>query len=93
MITTDGLTESRDALGRELGAETVAQWFREVDGMPQQMADRIVQRLRKRSRRIGDDLAILLLRYLPKRGPAARPIRHGRSVSVSERVHVADVSE
>jgi serine phosphatase RsbU (regulator of sigma subunit) len=93
LITTDGLTESRDALGRELGAETVAQWFREVDGMPQQMADRIVQRLRKRSRRIGDDLAILLLRYLPKRGPDARPIRHGRSVSVSERVHVADVSE
>jgi serine phosphatase RsbU (regulator of sigma subunit) len=97
LITTDGLTESRDARGRQLGAETVAQWFREVDGStPQHMANLIVQRLRKRSKRIGDDLAILVLRYIPKPGPDARPLRHGRSVSarapVSEHVseHVSE---
>jgi hypothetical protein len=44
------------------------------------MADGMVQRLRKRSPRIGDDLAILVLRYLPKRGPAARPVRAIRRV-------------
>jgi serine phosphatase RsbU (regulator of sigma subunit) len=75
MITTDGLTESRDGHGAQLGAEGVVHWFAEADGTGQQVADRIVQRLRKRSRRIGDDLAILVLRYMPRRGTSARPLR------------------
>jgi serine phosphatase RsbU (regulator of sigma subunit) len=75
LVTTDGLTESRDDRGVELGAAGVARWFAEADGTAQQMADRMVSRLRKRSRRIGDDLAILALRYMPKRGAGARPAR------------------
>jgi len=80
LITTDGLTESRDARGNQLDATGVAGWFGEAEGTGQQMADGMVQRLRKRSPRIGDDLAILVLRYLPKRGPAARPVRAIRRV-------------
>jgi serine phosphatase RsbU (regulator of sigma subunit) len=75
LITTDGLTESRDARGAQLDADGVAGWFGDAEGTGQQMADGIVQRLRRRSPRIGDDLAILLLRYMPKRGPDARPLR------------------
>jgi serine phosphatase RsbU (regulator of sigma subunit) len=85
LLSTDGLTESRDGRGRQLGAERVAEWFAGVDGSSQQMADAIVQRLRRRSRRIGDDLAILILRYLPKRGPDARPLRAGRARTLPQR--------
>ncbi len=64
-ISTDGLTESRDARGRLLGAETVRQWLGELSGSSQAMADAVVRRLRKRSKRITDDLAILVVRYQP----------------------------
>jgi serine phosphatase RsbU (regulator of sigma subunit) len=66
LISTDGLTESRNARGVQLGAEGVASWFREIDGDAQASAETIVQRLRRRSRRITDDLAILIVRYSPK---------------------------
>lgn len=65
LISTDGLTESRDARGRLLEAAGVRAWFCEIDRDAQGTADAIVQRLRKRSRRIDDDLAILVLRYEP----------------------------
>jgi sigma-B regulation protein RsbU (phosphoserine phosphatase) len=70
LISTDGLTESRNARGVQLGAEGVAGWFREIDGDAQASAETIVQRLRRRSRRITDDLAILIVRYSPKLVPA-----------------------
>ncbi|MBD5656915.1 MAG: serine/threonine-protein phosphatase, partial [Candidatus Eremiobacteraeota bacterium] len=59
VVSTDGLTESRDARGRLLGAEGVSVWLSELSGSAQQRADSIVRRLRRRSRRITDDLAIL----------------------------------
>jgi serine phosphatase RsbU (regulator of sigma subunit) len=65
LISTDGLTESRDARGKLLEAEGVHAWFSEARSGAQETADGIVQRLRKRSRRIDDDLAILVLRYEP----------------------------
>ena len=65
VVSTDGLTESRDARGRLLGAETVRQWLGELSGSAQAMADAVVRRLRRRSSRITDDLAILVIRYQP----------------------------
>ena len=65
VLTTDGLTESRDARDRFLGAEGVARWLAELDGTAQGIADAIVRRLRRRSTRISDDLAILVVRYAP----------------------------
>jgi serine phosphatase RsbU (regulator of sigma subunit) len=67
LVSTDGLTESRNGRGQQLGADGVARWFGEIGGGAQQAADAIVQRLRRRSRRITDDLAILVVRYSPKR--------------------------
>lgn len=70
VITTDGLTESRDARGNLLGSDGVALWLAEMRGSAQSMADAIVRRLRKRSSRITDDLAILIVRFAPPAAPA-----------------------
>jgi serine phosphatase RsbU (regulator of sigma subunit) len=65
VIATDGLTESRDARGQMLGAAGVAAWLSEMNGTAQGTADAIVRRLRRRSSRITDDLAILVVRFVP----------------------------
>jgi|GEM_PF-1189323 len=64
-VSTDGLTESRDARGEFLGADAVTVWLSEISGSAQRMADAIVTRLKRRSSRITDDLAILIVRYTP----------------------------
>ena len=66
VIATDGLTESRDARGKMLGTAGVAVWLSELRGTPQADAEAIVRRIRRRSRRIKDDLAILIVRYAPR---------------------------
>ncbi len=66
VISTDGLTESRDARGEMLDAEGVRHWLEQIDAGAQATADAIVRRLRRRSRRIDDDLAILVVCYRPK---------------------------
>jgi len=71
-IATDGLTESRDSRDRLLGESGVTVWLSELDGSAQAIADAIVRRLRKRSSRIADDLAILVVRFAPPRVPAGR---------------------
>ncbi|HMD02899.1 MAG TPA: PP2C family protein-serine/threonine phosphatase [Candidatus Baltobacteraceae bacterium] len=73
IVSTDGLTESRDAKGELLGADGVAQWLGEIEGSAQAVADAIVERLRERSSRIADDLAILVVRYSPRVPPVALP--------------------
>jgi hypothetical protein len=65
VVTTDGLTESRDARGAQLGASGVAAWLAGSESGAQATADSLVRRLRRRSRRIADDLAILVVRYAP----------------------------
>jgi sigma-B regulation protein RsbU (phosphoserine phosphatase) len=65
VISTDGLTESRDGRGAFLGAEGVRAWLAELTGPAQARADAVVRRLRRRSRRVTDDLAILIVRYDP----------------------------
>src|ERR1700688_46991 len=57
IVATDGLTESRDKRGRMLDADGVRRWLEEIEGSAQATADAIVRRLRRRSRRIDDDLA------------------------------------
>jgi serine phosphatase RsbU (regulator of sigma subunit) len=68
VVTTDGLTESRDGRGRLLGATGVELWLGEMKGPAQGIADGIVRRLRRRSSRIADDLAILVVKYAPPGG-------------------------
>jgi serine phosphatase RsbU (regulator of sigma subunit) len=69
ILTTDGLTESRDGSGELLGSTGVMVWLAELEGGAQALADAIVRRLRKRSSRITDDLAILVVKYAPSRRP------------------------
>ncbi len=69
ILTTDGLTESRDGGGELLGSTGVMVWLSELEGGAQAFADAIVRRLRKRSSRITDDLAILVVKYAPTRRP------------------------
>jgi serine phosphatase RsbU (regulator of sigma subunit) len=72
VVSTDGLTESRDPKGELLGADGVARWLGEIEGDAQTVADTIVERLRVRSSGIADDLAILVVRYAPRVVRAAR---------------------
>jgi serine phosphatase RsbU (regulator of sigma subunit) len=66
VISTDGLTESRDSRGDLLGADGVGRWLTDLDGSSAQaMAEALVRRLRRRSSRITDDLAILIVRFKP----------------------------
>lgn len=66
VISTDGLTESRDGRGDLLGADGVGRWLADLDGSSAQaMAEALVRRLRRRSSRITDDLAILIVRFKP----------------------------
>jgi sigma-B regulation protein RsbU (phosphoserine phosphatase) len=74
VVSTDGLTESRDAEGALLGADGVTRWLSEIEGDSQTVADTIVQRLRARSSGIADDLAILMVRYAPSIVRSARPV-------------------
>ncbi|GAC1443279.1 MAG: hypothetical protein NVS2B8_03980 [Vulcanimicrobiaceae bacterium] len=69
VISTDGLTESRDARGAFLGADAVTVWLSEMTGTAQRVADAIVKRLKKRSSQITDDLAILVVRFAPSVRP------------------------
>ena len=89
VVTTDGLTESRDARDRFLGADGVARWLAELDGSAQAMADAIVRRLRRRSTRIADDLAILIVRHAPPRASVLRT-RGGGSTAAQPALVVAD---
>ncbi len=67
MISTDGVTESRDAKGKLLGTDAVSTWLAEAKGDAQKVADGIVRRIRRRSSGITDDLAILVVRFAPER--------------------------
>lgn len=71
VVSTDGLTESRDSRGNLLGADAVSMWIGDLSGDAQTMADSIVKRLRRRSSSITDDLAILVVRYAPTVRPGA----------------------
>ena len=73
VVSTDGLTESRDSDGALLGADAVSTWIGDLSGNGQAMADSIVKRLRRRSRNITDDLAILVVRFAPKIRPGMPP--------------------
>ncbi len=67
VISTDGVTESRDHRGALLGADAVTGWLSEIGGEAQRIADAIVRRIRRRSSGISDDLAILVVRFAPPR--------------------------
>jgi serine phosphatase RsbU (regulator of sigma subunit) len=67
VITTDGLTESRDSRGNLLGADAVSHWLAELNGEAQKIANGIVRRIRRRSAAVNDDLAILVVRFAPQR--------------------------
>lgn len=66
LVSTDGLTESRDARDRMLDAEGVRRWLEEIEASAQTTADTIVDRLHRRTSTIEDDLALLVVRYDPR---------------------------
>jgi len=84
VVTTDGLTESRDSRGEQLESTGVMVWLSELQGGAQAMADAIVRRLRKRSSRITDDLAILVVKYDPVRVPGVPPVAGSRGTPALE---------
>ena len=67
VISTDGVTESRDRRGKLLGADAVTTWLASANGDAQKIADTLVRRIRRRSTAINDDLAILVVRFAPQR--------------------------
>jgi serine phosphatase RsbU (regulator of sigma subunit) len=69
VLATDGLTEARDQAGVILGEEDAARWIERGNPDPQRLADEVVAHLKRYSGgRIGDDLALLVIRV--QRAPA-----------------------
>lgn len=62
VLSTDGLTEARDANGTLLGAEGAQQWIAEGPDDPSLLAHALVERVRRRSGRLRDDVAVLAIR-------------------------------
>ena len=63
VLSTDGLTEARNAAGELLGEEGAMEIIAHAPEEPQQLADRIVAAIRERSGgRLRDDVAILAVR-------------------------------
>jgi CHASE3 domain sensor protein len=67
VLATDGLTEARGRSGSFLREEGAARLIREASEGAQAVADYLVERVRALSRnRLRDDLAVLVVRLLPK---------------------------
>jgi sigma-B regulation protein RsbU (phosphoserine phosphatase) len=63
VLATDGLTEARDQAGVMLGEERAMLWIERGNPDPQRLADEVVAQLKRYSGgRIGDDLALLVIR-------------------------------
>ncbi|MBV9646609.1 MAG: SpoIIE family protein phosphatase [Candidatus Eremiobacteraeota bacterium] len=76
VLATDGLTEARDPGRRMLTEEGAMRWIAEAESSSAQgIADEIVQRLRRfvGSRRLDDDLALVIVRFRPDSVPAVPP--------------------
>lgn len=75
VLSTDGLTESRDAHGDLLSAEGAMEWIRSAPGNPEELAQTLIHRARARSvNRMRDDIAVLAIRIeRPSDVHATRP--------------------
>jgi serine phosphatase RsbU (regulator of sigma subunit) len=63
VLSTDGLTESRDESGKLLEAEGAMQWIRQAPVDPSLLAARLIESARARSgNRMRDDVAVLAIR-------------------------------
>lgn len=62
VLSTDGLTEARDADGNFLDADGAMKWIAEEGTDPSRMAERLIDRARERSRgAMRDDVAVLAI--------------------------------
>ena len=73
VLSTDGLSESRDPQGTLLEAAGAMQWIGEESRDPETLASRLIERARERSgKAMRDDVAVLVIRvHHPKAGQAA----------------------
>ena len=63
VLSTDGLSESRDAQGNLLEAGGAMEWIREESQVPDELAQGLIDRARKRSgKAMRDDVAVLVIR-------------------------------
>lgn len=63
VLSTDGLTESRDADGNFLEPAGAMQWIAEAPEDPSELAHSLIERARRRSgKKMRDDLAVLAIR-------------------------------
>jgi len=61
VLSTDGLTESRDLDGNLLDAAGAMQWIAEESSDPVNLAPRLIERARERSHTMRDDIAVLAI--------------------------------
>ncbi len=63
VLSTDGLSESRDTNGVMLEAAGAMEWIGQESGEPDVLANRLIERARKRSgKAMRDDVAVLVIR-------------------------------
>lgn len=70
VLSTDGLSESRDAEGVMLEATGAMEWIAQESGEPDVLANRLIERARKRSgKAMRDDVAVLVIRVNHSKPP------------------------
>ena len=83
VLSTDGLTESRDSHGNLLDTSGAMEWIREEAPDPDHLANRLIERARKRSgKAMRDDVAVLVIRV--GRVPVAASKNGGEYASLRE---------
>ena len=90
VLSTDGLTEARDAAGNFLEASGAMKWIAEEGADPARMSERLIERARERSRGVmRDDVAVLAISV--QRQSAVTPKRPSETGTAGENVEaVAD---
>ena len=64
VLATDGVTESRNAAGQFLGIDGAVRFIAEAPCDPQSLCEQVVKSVRRRGAdRLGDDIALLALRF------------------------------
>jgi serine phosphatase RsbU (regulator of sigma subunit) len=89
VLSTDGLTESRDAEGNLLETDGAMRWIAEESTDPIVLAEHLIRRAHARSgRRMRDDVAVLAIRV---QRPTSVPKPNGAETAATSDQAVADV--
>jgi CHASE3 domain sensor protein len=92
VLSTDGLTESRDGSGKFLDTEGAMEWIQQAPRDPSELARELIEKARERSgKRMRDDVAVLAIRVARPATPPTPPTPNGTKPSQKQQGARTDV--